>query len=117
MGVRLIVVLGLVLALAGCASQGGGGRADGEKPPVMTVLDYYEYCSSLPTPDSCISDPICNRFRRELSNPPADLQACLTMCRKTGDALYTDNLINGCAGVLDRAVAFCDQFCRRRDPS
>lgn len=116
MGVRLVVVLGLVLAMAGCAAQGGGQMA-GEKPPIMTVSDFYGFCSALPTPGSCISDPLCNRFRQELAAPPTDLAACLTMCRKTGDALYTDNLINGCAGVLDRAVALCDQFCRRRDAS
>ena len=114
MGLRLLLLVGALL-LAGCAGQ--GGRTDGGKPPIMTVADYYGFCSALPTPDACLSDPICNRFRQELTQPPAGLQACLTMCRKTGDALYTDNLINGCSGILDRAVDLCDQFCRRRDPS
>ena len=115
MGVRVTAVVLAVLALAGCAGQGGG--MGGGKPPVMTVTDFHEYCSSLPTPNACLSDPICDRFRQELSEPPAELSACLTMCRKTGDALYVDNLVNGCAAVLDRAVDLCDQFCRRRDPS
>lgn len=114
MGLRLLVVLG-ALWLAGCAGQGGG--MNGGKPPVMTLSDFYGFCSSLPTPDACISDPICNRYRQELAEPPADLQACLAMCRKTYDALYVDNLINGCGPVLERAVDLCDQFCRRRDPS
>lgn len=101
----------LAVSLAGCAGQGGG------KPPVMTVTDYYEYCSALPGPNACLSDPICDRFRQELSAPPSELAACLAMCRKTGDALYVANLTNGCAGILDRAIDLCDQFCRRRDPS
>ena len=114
MGLRLLLVLG-ALWLGGCAGQ--GGALSGGKPPIMTVSDYYGFCSSLPTPDACLSDPICNRFRQELTQPPAALQACLAMCRQTGDALFTANLVNGCGGVLDRAVDLCDQFCRRRDPS
>jgi hypothetical protein len=118
MVVRMALALA-VLVLVGCAGQGGGrdGGLGGDRPPVMTVSDYYGYCSSLPTPNACISDPICDRFRQELSEPPAELSACLAMCRRTGDALYTSNLVNGCAGVLDRAIDFCDQFCRRRDRS
>ena len=105
----------LTMLLAGCAGQ-GGGPGDG-KPPVMTVLDYFEYCSALPGPDACLSDPICDRFKQELSQPPTALSACLAMCRKTGDDLYVTNLTNGCAGTLDRAIDLCDQFCRRRDRS
>ena len=105
----------LVMLLAGCAGQGGG--LGGDKPPVMTVTDYFEYCSALPGPNACLSDPICNRFKQELSQPPTALSACLTMCRKTGDDLYVANLTNGCAGILDRAIDLCDQFCRRRDRS
>jgi hypothetical protein len=113
MGMRVAAVVLAMVTLAGCGGQ-GSGRMEGEKPPVMTVVDFHEFCSSLPTPNACLSDPICNRFRQELSEPPAELSACLTMCRKTGDALYVDNLVNGCAAVLDRAVDLCDQFCRRR---
>lgn len=115
MGVRVAAVFLALLALAGCAGQGGG--MGGEQPPRMTVSDFYGFCSALPTPDACLSDPICNRYRQELSEAPAELSACLAMCRKTSDALYTDNLINGCGGVLDRASDLCDQFCRRHDPS
>ena len=105
----------LAMFLAGCAGQTGG--PGGGKPPVMTVTDYYDYCSALPGPDACLSDPVCDRFKQELSQPPTELSACLTMCRKTGDDLYVANLTNGCGGVLDRAIDLCDQFCRRRDPS
>ncbi|WP_428563430.1 MAG: hypothetical protein ACP59X_00180 [Solidesulfovibrio sp. DCME] len=116
MSLRCFVVVGLVAWLAGCAGQ--GMRQDGgDKPPVMTVSDYYGYCSALPTPGSCLSDPICQRYRAELASPPADLPSCLAMCRQTYDALYVDNLMNGCAGILERAWDLCDQFCRRRDGS
>jgi hypothetical protein len=113
MTLRLALFIGLALLAAGCAGQNAGRT--GDRAPIMTPSDFYGFCSALPTPDACLSDPICQRYRQELANPPQELSACLAMCRRTNDALYTENLINGCAGILDRAGDLCDQFCRRRD--
>jgi len=112
---RLALLIGLLALLAGCAGQSAG--QGGSPAPVMTVSDFYGFCSALPTPDACLSDPICNRFKQELSAPPSDLRSCLAMCQQTENALYVDNLINGCAEILGRAQDLCDQFCRRRDRS
>jgi len=114
MVVRMLLLLGLLASLAGCAGQGGSGRG-GDLAPVMTPSDFYGFCSALPTPGACLSDPICLRYRQELSSPPADLASCLAMCRETEKALYVDNLVNGCGGILERASDLCEQFCRRRD--
>lgn len=113
---RLVLALSLAFLAAGCAgtSPGQGGRS-GESAPVMTVSDFYGFCTTLPTPGACLSDPICNKFRQELASPPEDLPACLALCRRTGQALYVDNLVNGCGETLERAEDLCDQFCRRRD--
>lgn len=98
------------------ACAGDGGRMDAAgNAPAMSTSDFYALCSALPVPGGCLSDPICQRYRRELSEPPAELAACLSLCRQTAGDLYTANLTNGCAGVLDRAEDLCDQFCRRRE--
>ncbi len=114
MSLRFVVLAGLVALVAGCAGQGMGQEAGGGAPR-MTVSDYYAFCSALPTPGACLSDPICLRYGKELSSPPADLTGCLAMCRETYNALYVDNLMNGCADTLERAWDLCDQFCRRHD--
>jgi hypothetical protein len=115
MRLRLVFLAGLVVLVAGCAGTSAG--PGGDRAPVMTVSDFYGFCSALPTPDACLSGPICNRYRQELSSPPSDLAGCLAVCRQTENALYVDNLVNGCAEILERAEDLCDQFCRRRDRS
>jgi hypothetical protein len=113
--IRLTLFFCLAVLAYGCA-----GRTDGqtvEHAPLMTVSDFYGFCSALPTPGACLSDPICQRYRQELAKAPGDLSDCLSMCRDTENDLYTDNLVNGCAPILERAEELCDQFCRRRDKS
>lgn len=116
---RLPLVLSLAtLLMAVALFSGCGGRmaapGDGGGAPAMSVKEFYEFCSSLPTPGACLSDPICGRYRTELSSPPPDLPGCLSLCRQTQNALYVANLTNGCGPTLDRAADLCDQFCRRR---
>jgi hypothetical protein len=114
MFLRFFAFVGVVCLLAGCAGQ--AAQTDGARSaPPMTVSDYYSFCSALPTPGACLSDPICLRYRHELAAAPADLHSCLSMCRQTYNALYVDNLMNGCSDILERAWDLCDQFCRRRD--
>lgn len=116
MSMRKLVFVGVLVLLAGCAGQGAPQRG-GQAAPPMTTNDYYAFCSALPTPAACISDPICQRYRKELSEPPADLPGCLSLCRQTYNALYVDNLINGCSDILERAWDLCEQFCRRHEAS
>ena len=112
---RHLVPFFCLLALAaGCAGRAPDRSV--ERAPVMTPSDFYGFCSALPEPGSCFSDPLCNRFRQELATAPRELSACLALCRSTTNALYTDNLVNGCEATLERAGDLCDQFCRRRDP-
>ncbi|EFL51743.1 conserved hypothetical protein [Solidesulfovibrio fructosivorans JJ]] len=116
---RLSLVLSLAILLTGAALLAGCGAGvrpagDGRGAPPMSVKEFYEFCSTLPTPGACLSDPICVRYRTELTSPPPDLTGCLSLCRQTQNALYVDNLTNGCGPVLDRAADLCDQFCRRR---
>lgn len=117
MTVRLALAACLALLLTalvgGCASSSGG--RSGETAPLMTPSDFYGFCSALPTPDACLSDPICQRYRRELQAAPADLSACLALCQRLENTLYDANQVNGCASTLGRAQELCDQFCRRRD--
>lgn len=111
----LFVAVFLLLALlaAGCAPR-AGAPGEGRAVPPMSVSDFYGFCSALPVPGGCVSDPICLRFRRELASPPPDLAGCLAMCQQTENALYVANLTNGCGDILERAQDLCDQFCRRR---
>ena len=118
MAMRTVLLLCLLAALAGCAARGGNAEGgDAPSAPIMTPSDFYGFCSALPTPGACLSDPICQRYRQELASPPPDLQSCLNMCRETEKSLYVANLVNGCGGILERAADLCDQFCRRRDRS
>ena len=114
MPLRRLVSLCLLVLLAGCAGRPTDGPG-GAKPPVMTVSDFYAFCSALPTPGGCLSDPLCLRYKSELASPPPDLAGCLALCRQTENALYLGNLTNGCSDILDRASDLCDQFCRRRE--
>ena len=115
MSLRMLLIVGAMFLVCGCAGR-QTAQSDGAAPaPPMSVKEYYEFCSALPTPGACISDPICLLYRKELAAAPADLQSCLSMCRQTYNALYVDNLTNGCGTILERAVDLCDQFCRRRD--
>jgi len=110
----------LTVLLSGCAGQPGGGQpaADhGDKAPPMTLSDFYGFCSAVPTPGGCYSDPVCQGFRKELAGAPGDLAGCLAICRRLGSALYVEDLTNGCEHLLERAQDLCDQFCRRRDAS
>jgi len=115
MSPRLPVLLCLAVLVVGCAGHGGG--ADAVRAPIMSPSDFYGFCSALPTPGACVSDPICLRYRRELTSPPAALPDCLELCKRTENDLYVGNMVNGCAYTLERAADLCDQFCRRRDPS
>ena len=108
--------LALLLALTGCAGRPGSGRTADGAPP-MTLSDFYGFCSALPAPDACLSDPICQRYRRELDVAPTELSACLALCQRLENDLYADNVINNCGPILERAQDLCDQFCRRRDGS
>jgi len=110
---HLALLLCFVALTAGCA--GHASDQTGQRAPVMTLSDFYGFCSALPEPGGCFSDPVCQRFRQELAAAPRDLMSCLAMCRSTERALYTDNLVNGCGVILERAEDLCDQFCRRRD--
>lgn len=109
---RLMLLCLLVLA-SGCSTK-GAGAPDVDAPP-MTLSDFYGFCSSLEMPTTCFSDPICKRYRLELAAAPASLSQCLTLCRRTENALYVANLVNGCEAILDRAGVLCEQYCRRRD--
>jgi hypothetical protein len=115
MTMRLAFLICLAVATFGCAGR-PGGQTD-TRAPLMTLSDFYGFCSALPTPGACLSDPICQRYRQELAIAPQDLPACLDMCRRTESDLYSDNIVNGCAPILERAEELCDQFCRRRDKS
>ena len=106
--------LSLLLVGTGCAGQAASGRAADDAPP-MTLSDFYGFCSALPTPNACVSDPICQGYRAALEHAPAALADCLALCRSLENTRYDANLVNGCEGVLDNAQALCDQFCRRRD--
>lgn len=113
---RLTWVICFATLLWSCAGRQPGASGPSLAPP-MTLSDFYGFCSSAPTPDGCYSDPICDRYRRDLANAPRDLAACLAMCQGVQDALYVDNLTNGCESVLDQAQDLCTQFCRRHDRS
>lgn len=108
--------LALLLVLSGCAGRPGTGRTADGAPP-MTLSDFYGFCSALPTPNACLSDPICRGYRQALEHAPTALADCLALCRRLENSMYDGNLVNGCEGVLDNAQALCDQFCRRRDKS
>lgn len=110
---RLAMPSVVAALLAGCGA-GMTTTGDGGGAPPMSIKEFYEFCSALPTPGACLSDPICGRYRKELTAPPPDLPGCLSLCRQTQSALYVDNLTNGCGPILDRAADLCDQFCRRR---
>lgn len=113
-GFLFLAIVALTAALlAGCGAQ-NTGRNDAAGAPPMSIKEFYEFCSTLPTPGACLSDPICQRYRTELTSPPPDLPGCLALCRQTQNALYVSNLTNGCEPILDRAADLCDQFCRRR---
>jgi hypothetical protein len=109
------LALCLAILFSGCAGPMAG--PSGERAPVMTLSDFSGFCSALPTPGACLSDPVCQRYRQELAAAPAELPACLALCQRLETVLYDDNLVNGCGAILDRAQALCDQFCRRRDGS
>lgn len=110
----LMLLLGGTLFLGGCGGKMEAGTDAGGVPPAMSVSEFYAFCSALPTPGACLSDPICLPYKKELTSPPPDLPGCLALCRQTQDALYVANLTNGCGGILERAADLCDQFCRRR---
>lgn len=100
--------------LCGCAKSAGGRD---ELAPPMTLSDFYGFCSTAEVPGGCFSDPVCNKFREELAKAPKELAGCLDICRQLGNDFYVRELTNGCGSILDRAQDYCDQFCRRRDPS
>ncbi|WP_300158279.1 hypothetical protein [Solidesulfovibrio sp.] len=116
MSPRILLLLGATILVCGCAGRATNPDGVSSAPP-MSVKEFYEFCSALPTPGACVSDPICQPYRKELSHAPADLKSCLSLCRQTYDAMYVDNLTNGCGAILERAQDLCDQFCRRRDRS
>lgn len=105
----------LATLLFGCARQPAGSA--GIQAPPMNLSDFYGFCSALPTPDGCFSDPLCQRYRKELAVAPADLPGCLDLCQRLENDLYVSNLTNGCENILERAQDLCDQFCRRRNDS
>lgn len=107
-------VLLSLLIFAGCAGQNASGPGGDHAPP-MTVADFYGFCSALPTPDGCVSDPICQGYRQALESAPKDLHACLALCQQLENSMYDANLVNGCEAILDNAQDLCDQFCRRHD--
>lgn len=113
---RLAACAALVLALVltGCAGPAGSGRTADGAPP-MTLSDFYGFCSALPTPDACLSNPICQGYRKALETAPTNLADCLALCQRLENDMYADNQINGCEGILGNAQDLCDQYCRRRD--
>lgn len=98
------------LVLWSCAGSAGGGPSGA---PRMTIEDFREYCSALPTPTACLSDPICDLFATRLGEPRSSLSECLEMCRHTEQRLSMQHVVDGCGGTVERAADFCAQYCRR----
>lgn len=100
---RHALLLGLLLALSGCAGA--------DRP--LTTSEFYGFCWPRQMGSGCWDDNLCQDYRDYLEQEHESKAECIAGCNKMQTAKWRADAMHGCDGSIRNATDWCEKYCRR----
>jgi len=103
--VRLLALLPVLAALAGCLAPGA-----------MTVAQFKERCVASASSGDCDPSPYCEAYAKVLERRFASRAECAAQCGMLDSRQWLAPVSGPCPDVTADADDWCRQFCNRNYP-